>query len=184
MCKFRILTATFHYTILTCSKSTILASMNERLNAMREARQIQTNHRYGASTRHMKCLYQLYAQVQDIGFLLDLADHIHHSAGTSRSDNAWLLGRVLDCLGRRLKQRSRSTFMSELQEACLEISIWHNRIENTASTCDEALLMPMLHHHIGRAIRQKIQSAKFILLTAGLAEPKDFETGRGAQARP
>ncbi|OQD73314.1 hypothetical protein PENANT_c105G09888 [Penicillium antarcticum] len=170
------------YTILTGFKSTILVSMKERLVVMRERRQMQTNHRYDALTRHTKCLYQLYTQVQDIGFLLDLADHIHHDIGTSRTDkvpaymnNTRLLGRVLNCLGRRLKLRSSNPFIIELRDACLRINVWLNRTDNAASTYDEALLK-FLYNHIGWAIYQNIQSAKFVLVTAGLAEPKDFES--------
>lgn len=142
--------AAAHLSTLTRFKSTILASINERQCTMGEKRQSQTDERYDASIYDTSHLRELYAPVEDIGFLLELADHIHLNAGRTSLDNFEPHGAYMDI---------------------------HRPVENTTSIDDYygKWLIPLLDPYIDRAIHQKIEHVKIVLVSHGLADAKDFE---------
>jgi hypothetical protein len=147
---------------------------------MLEERQHQTNHKYDAPTRHIKCLYQLYTQVKDLRFLLRLPEQLNHSRDALRLDKTAgyldtirFLNRVRKYLGRELEGRRCGAAILVLYEACLENISEHNQFPNAAASYDSDPIH-RLQCDLDWAIQQNAQRTKDMLLMVGLAEPGDF----------
>lgn len=145
--------------ILTRLKRTILASMQERSQITRGRQRSRTNGRNDGSICDTSHLDKLYVEVKDLGLLLKLADHVHHSAGATSSDNALLPARL------QKRNMSRKQLVS-------------------TSTDDVQGLFRFLGYYANRAIHRKTEHMKLMLLTDGLALAKDFDAQEGRQTLP
>lgn len=145
--------------ILTRLKHTILASMQERSQVMRGRRRSRTNGGNDGSTCDTTHLDKLYVEVKYLDLLLKLADHVHHSAGATSSDNAWLPA--------RMQKRSM------------------NRKQLVSTSTDNVQgLFRFMGYYVNRAIHRKTEHMKLMLLTDGLAVAKDFNAQDGRQTLP
>lgn len=154
--------------------------MKTRITLMLEERQHQTNHKYAAPTRHIRCLFQLYRQVRDLRFLLGLPGNLNHSKDALGLYNAAgylntirFLNRVRKYLGRELESRRCGTVILALYEACLQNICEHNQFPNAATSYDSDPIH-RLYCDLGLAIQRNVQKTMGMLLMVGLAEPGDF----------